>query len=166
MNYTVEYQSPVGPIVIASDGRYITGLWFSGQKHFGAGLKAPLSDGSALPALQAAMSWLDSYWQGMRPSPFDLPLLPDGTPFQQKIWRLLLEIPYGNCVTYADLAKKYAAQEGLPSMSAQAVGNAVGRNPISIIIPCHRVIGTNGSMTGYAGGISRKVALLRLEGYL
>lgn len=165
MDYTIEYASPEGPIVIASDGRHITGLWFIGQKFFGESLNYPVVDGSALSVLQDAVTWLDAYWRGTQPSHADLPLRPRGTAFQQKVWRLLLEIPYGSCVTYGDLAKKIAAQDGLRSMSAQAVGNAVGRNPISIIIPCHRVIGTNGSLTGYAGGISRKAALLRMEGF-
>lgn len=164
MDYTIEHNSPEGRIVIASDGSHITGLWFAGQKYFGANLLKPALDGSGLPVLNDATKWLDSYWQGARPSPAALPLRPRGTDFQRKVWRLLLDIPYGSCITYGELAKRYAAQQGLVSMSAQAIGNAVGRNPISIIIPCHRVIGANGNLTGYAGGIPRKSALLRMEG--
>ena len=166
MDYTVTYSSPKGEILIASDGSNIIGLWFSGQTHYGEGLQQPVLDGSSLPILSKATEWLDSYWQGKKPSPTDLPLKPRGTEFQKKVWQLLLKIPYGSTVTYGSLAKGIAAQEDRTAMSAQAVGNAVSRNPISIIIPCHRVIGANGSLTGYAGGIPLKATILHHEGFL
>jgi methylated-DNA-[protein]-cysteine S-methyltransferase len=115
------------------------------------------------PVLEAARTWLENYFAGERPEPQQLPLNPKGTEFQKRVWRLLLEIPYGQVTTYGALAAKLAQERG-GKMSAQAIGGAVGRNPISIIIPCHRVIGANGRLTGYAGGLWRKQALLRLEG--
>lgn len=166
MDYAVTYSSPVGEILIASDGHNIIGLWLDGQKHFAKGLAQPVSDGKDIPVLHAAIQWLDAYWQGKNPTPEALPLKPRGTTFQQKVWHLLLEIPYGTTVSYGSLAKKIALQDGLAAMSAQAVGNAVGRNPISIMIPCHRVIGANGSLTGYDGGISLKAAILQHEALL
>ena len=163
MDYTIEYLSPLGPIILASDGLCVTGLWFSDQKYACAGLSSAIQNGTAVPVLLQAKKWLDDYWAGRCPSPTNLPLAPKGTEFQKKIWNQLTRIPYGSTVTYGDLAKAYAAQEGLSAMSAQAVGNAVSRNPISIIIPCHRVLGTQGKLTGYAGGLSRKIALLQRE---
>ena len=166
MDYTVTYSSPIGEILIASDGRNIIGLWLAGQKHFAKGLQQPVLDGKDVPVLHTAIQWLDAYWQGKNPPAETLPLKPRGTAFQQKVWHLLLKIPYGTTVSYGSLAKKIAAQDGLAAMSAQAVGNAVGRNPISVMIPCHRVIGANRSLTGYDGGISLKAAILRHEGVL
>ena len=165
MDYTIQYQSPLGTLTLASDGTALTGLWFSGQKHEHEHLRQPVQDGSSLPVLQETAKWLDAYWRGENPSPMLIPVVFRGTPFQCKVWHLLLQIPYGSCITYGELAKQYATAESLSSMSAQAVGNAVGRNPISILVPCHRVIGTGGNMTGYAGGIAKKIALLRHEGY-
>ena len=163
MDYTIEYISPIGKIILASDGMALTGLWFLGQKHFGANIQQPVLDGSYLPVLRQAIQWLDAYWWGKNPSPTALPLAPRGTEFQKKVWHLLLKTSYGDRLTYGELAKQYAVHERIPSMSAQAIGNAVGRNPISIIIPCHRVVGASGSMTGYAGGVARKAALLQHE---
>lgn len=162
MLYTAFYKSPLGGITMASDGQNLTGLWFDGQKYFAAGLKANALP-QDLPVFTQAKRWLDIYFSGCRPD-FTPPLLPCGTAFQRQIWSLLLKIPYGTTTTYKKLAQQSAALLHKNSMSAQAVGGAVGRNPISIIVPCHRVLGTNGSLTGYAGGLPKKLALLRLEG--
>lgn len=163
MDYTTEYTSPIGKILLASNGTAITGLWFLGQNHFGSTLRSPALDGTSLPVLQQAIQWLDDYWRGTNPSPASLPIQLQGTVFQQNIWKLLLEIPYGTTITYGELARQYALEAGMEAMSARAVGNAVGKNPISIIIPCHRVVGSSGRITGYAGGIVRKSALLQHE---
>lgn len=162
MLYTAFYKSPLGGITMASDGQNLTGLWFDGQKYFAAGLKANALP-KDLPVFTQTKHWLDIYFSGCRPD-FTPPLLPCGTAFQRQIWPLLLKIPYGTTTTYKKLAQQSAALLHKNSMSAQAVGGAVGRNPISIIVPCHRVLGTNGSLTGYAGGLPKKLALLRLEG--
>ena len=163
MDYTTEYNSPIGKILLASNGTSITGLWFLDQNHFGTTLRSPALDGTSLPVLQQAIQWLDDYWRGTNPSPATLPIQLRGTAFQQETWKLLLELPYGTTITYGELARRYAVKSGIEAMSARAVGNAVGRNPISIIIPCHRVVGASGRMTGYAGGIVRKTALLQHE---
>lgn len=157
------FPSPLGELILASDGESLTGLWFSGQKHAPAPPAGPARDD--LPVFAQARAWLTAYFQGQDPGPTP-PLAPAGTPFQQEVWRLLLAIPYGRTATYQALAGQLARQRGLTSMSAQAVGGAVGRNPISILIPCHRVVGSDGSLTGYAGGLERKRALLELEGVL
>ncbi len=160
--FSTAYASPLGRLTLASDGKNLTGLWIEGQKYFGAGLK--LSPDSSLPIFRQTGAWLDRYFAGEQPSPALLPLAPAGSGFRQAVWKLLAEIPYGETVTYGRLAKQMAALLGRASMSAQAVGGAVGHNPISIIIPCHRVIGSQGSLTGYAGGIDKKIYLLQLEG--
>ena len=151
------YDSPLGGILLAADERGLTGLWFEGQKYFARTLPAG-SEERETPALADAARWLDVYFSGREPD-FTPPLHPAGTPFQRTVWELLGQIPYGKATTYGALAAR-----GRASMSAQAVGGAVGHNPVSIIIPCHRVVGADGSLTGYAGGIERKIALLRLEG--
>lgn len=166
MNYSYPHQTPLGPVTLASDGTSLTGLWFPGQKHDGTNLCIPVSDNAAFPVFREAGLWLDAYWQKKMPSPADLPIAMLGTAFQVKIWQLLLQIPYGSCTTYKELAQAYCAAQGVQAMSAQAVGGAVGRNPVSIIIPCHRVIGSQGALTGYAGGIARKTVLLTHEGFL
>ena len=158
MYYRCHYASPIGKLTIASDGLHITGLWMEGQAYFAAGHHDPL-DMPELPVFQAAGSWLDRYFAGCSPSCKELPLLPRGTAFQQKVWGVLAQIPYGQTITYGQIANTMGA-----AMSAQAVGGAVGRNPVSIMIPCHRVIGFGGKLTGYAGGIERKKWLLRHEG--
>ena len=162
MQRTRRYGSPLGGILLAGDEIGLTGLWFDGQKHFAHGLDPDHREGD-LPALEQAAMWLDAYFAGRAPD-FTPPLRTIGTEFQREVWRLLLQIPYGETTTYGELARKVAARRGLKSMSAQAVGGAVRHNEISIIIPCHRVIGTNGSLTGYAGGIDKKMKLLELEG--
>ena len=150
-----------GEILLAADEKGLSGLWFVGAKYFGKGLPKDCKEGTT-EALEETVHWLDEYFEGKEPK-FTPPLHPDGTAFQEAVWRLLLRIPYGETVTYGELAKQLAGEMGLAHMSAQAVGGAVGRNPISLIVPCHRVMGADGSLTGYAGGIEKKEALLRLE---
>ena len=161
MTYRASYLSPLGAITLASDGKALTGLWFDGQKYFARTLPKEYAE-SETPVLCEAKRWLDIYFSGREPD-FTPPLHPVGSAFQQAVWALLLGIPYGETTTYGTLARKLAEKQGLNHMSAQAVGGAVGHNAISIIIPCHRVVGTNGSLTGYAGGIDKKISLLELE---
>lgn len=161
--YTTAIPSPVGPLTLASDGTNLNGLWLEGQKYFGESVPSPREETDALPVFAAAKDWLTRYFRGERPSPAELPLKPLGSDFRQLAWELLCEIPYGTVTTYGALGKEMAKRLGRPSMSGQAVGGAVGHNPISIIIPCHRVVGANGSLTGYAGGIDKKIQLLKLE---
>lgn len=162
MLYTCFYKSPLGGITMASDGTALTGLWFDGQKYFAEGIN-PDAEEKKLPIFDEAMRWLDIYFSGRRPD-FTPPLNLEGTAFRKEVWQQLLQIPYGQTTTYGELAAQLAAHRGLKQMSAQAVGGAVGHNPISIIVPCHRVVGTGGSLTGYAGGLAKKLALLKLEG--
>lgn len=161
MTYTHHYISPLGGITMASDGTNLTGLWFDGQTYFGSTLSSP-QEPKELPVFTLADRWLTIYFTGKDPD-FTPPLSLNATPFQKAVWEILLTIPFGQTTTYKETAQKIARQRGLSTMSAQAVGGAVGHNPISIIIPCHRVIGTNQSLTGYAGGIHRKEKLLLLE---
>ena len=161
MTYTQHYDSPLGGILLAADEEGLTGLWFDGQKYFGSTLPVETKQGDC-PVFAQAKRWLDSYFAGEKPD-FTPPLHPVGSAFQQAVWALLMEIPYGETTTYGTLVRKLAEKQGLTHMSAQAVGGAVGHNPISLMIPCHRVVGTNGSLTGYGGGIARKVKLLELE---
>lgn len=161
MAYMHHYASPLGGITLAGDGAALTGLWFDRQKYFPDTL-CKESEEKDLPVFEQARRWLDLYFHGQTPGP-PPPLKPKGTAFQKSVWEVLLTIPYGQTTTYGEIARRIAAQRGLAHMSAQAVGGAVGHNPISILIPCHRVVGTNGSLTGYAGGIERKARLLRLE---
>ena len=161
MMYTLHYDSPLGGILLAADEVGLTGLWFEGQKYFARTLDAVHQE-QENAALSSAKRWLDIYFSGQEPD-FTPPLHPVGSPFRQEVWELLLQIPYGQTTTYGTLAEQLAAKHGRSRMSAQAVGGAVGHNEISIIIPCHRVVGTNGSLTGYAGGIDKKVKLLTLE---
>ena len=159
--FCTTYYSPVGKLTMASDGENLTGLWIEGQKYFTT-MKLEYKDD--LPIFDKARDWLDRYFSGKKPDCSELPLSPVGGEFRQTVWKLLGEIPYGQTVTYGELAKKTAQILGKEKMSAQAVGGAVGHNPISIIVPCHRVVGADGSLTGYAGGIGIKVRLLKLEG--
>ena len=162
----IVYESPVGRITLVSDGGALIGAWIEGQKYFAATLQEEPENDPEEPVLRQAAAWLDAYFAGKKPAVSDLPLQPRGSAFRQEVWRLLCEIPYGATVTYGELAGKIAAARGMKRFSAQAVGGAVGHNPISIIIPCHRVVGADGSLTGYAGGIARKVSLLKHEGAL
>ena len=154
--------SPLGDILLAADEVGLTGLWFEGQKNYARTL-SPESGERELPVFRQAKHWLEVYFAGKEPA-FSVPLHPMGTAFQQRVWDFLRTIPYGNTATYGEIAERLAAENGLAHLSAQAVGGAVGHNEISIIVPCHRVVGTNGSLTGYAGGIEKKIALLTLEG--
>jgi len=149
-------------MLLAADEIGLTGLWLDGQKYYAEDLEAGHEE-KELPVFQTVKKWLDIYFSGQKPD-FMPPVHLVGSPFQISVWKLLMEIPYGQTVTYGELAEKIAEEKGLSHMSAQAVGGAVGHNKISIIIPCHRVIGKDGSLTGYAGGLSKKKWLLSLEG--
>lgn len=162
MKYTGRYNSPLGDILLEADGKGLCGLRFSEQRHLGY-IPSPDDREEVCPALLSAISWLDIYFSGRDPG-FLPPLHMQGSDFAKEVWKILLEIPYGKTVSYGNIAKMIAKERGIPRMSAQAVGGAVGANPISIIIPCHRVVGADGSLTGYAGGLYNKAALLRLEG--
>lgn len=161
MTCTYHYDSPLGGITLASDGSALTGLWFDGQKYFGATLP-PICETRPLPVFEQTVRWLDTYFRGIAPD-FTPPLSMQTTPFRKAVWEIMLTIPFGKTMTYGKIADRIAKQRGLSAMSAQAVGGAVGHNSISLIIPCHRVVGTNGSLTGYAGGLERKLRLLTLE---
>ena len=164
MFYSTKYQSPVGTLTLACDGDNLTGLWMKGQKYHGNTLPEAVIAKNDIPVFVVATKWLDRYFAGEKPVISELPLAPIGSEFRHGVWSILCEIPYGEVTTYGDIAKKMAVRLGKKSMSSQAVGGAVGHNPISIIIPCHRVVGSNGSLTGYAGGIETKIRLLELEG--
>lgn len=161
MVYTYHYSSPLGGITAASDGEAVMGLWFDGQKYF-ADILPQKYEEKDLPVFQELKRWLDIYFSGKAPD-FTPPLLINTTPFRKAVWEIMLTIPYGHTMTYAEIAAKIAEQRGTERMSAQAVGGAVGHNSISIIVPCHRVVGSDGNLTGYAGGIDKKVKLLTLE---
>lgn len=174
MIYKTHYDSPLGGMLLSADDKGLTGVWFDGQKYYARGqTDSEPEAGAAIcntpceeelaPLLADAKRWLDIYFAGKEPD-FDLPLNPTGTDFQKRVWRILCMIPYGKTMTYGQIAAQIATERGIARMSAQAVGGAVGHNPLSIIVPCHRVVGTNGSLTGYAGGIDRKIKLLTLEG--
>jgi len=164
MYFSTTYPSPVGILTLACDGEHLVGLWIEGQKYYGSTISEEMTEKDGMPVLGAAKKWLDRYFAGETPAISELPLAPIGSEFRQDVWRILCEIPYGQIITYGDIASKMAAKMHKKSMSSQAVGGAVGHNPISIIIPCHRVVGSNGSLTGYAGGIDTKIKLLELEG--
>lgn len=161
MTFIQHYASPLGGILLAANDIGLTGLWFDGQKYYADNLPAEHIERET-PILTDAKRWLDVYFTGVEPD-FMPPLHIVGSAFRQKVWKLLLQIPYGQTVTYGELARQLAEKQGLARMSAQAVGGAVGHNEISVIIPCHRVVGTHGSLTGYAGGIDKKIMLLELE---
>ena len=155
------YNSPIGNITMASDGESLCGLWFDGQKYFASTVKGETED-KTLPVFEQTKKWLDIYFSGNEPD-FMPKLSLNGSEFCKAVWDILLTIPYGSVMTYGEIAKILAKQRGIGKMSAQAVGGAVGHNPISIIVPCHRVVGTNGNLTGYAGGIDKKISLLKIE---
>ena len=161
MTYTMHYDSPLGKILLAADEEGMTGVWFEAQRYFAAKLPPEHEEGTT-PVLGDACRWLNVYFSGREPD-FTPKLHLIGSDFRQAVWALLLQIPYGQTATYGALAKQLAEINGGKHVSAQAVGGAVGHNPISLMIPCHRVVGTNGSLTGYGGGIRRKKALLELE---
>ncbi len=161
MQYTTFYESPIGRMLLAADDTGLTGLWFEGQKYFARCLDRE-SEEKELPVFAEAKRWLDIYFSGKEPD-FTPPLHFIGTDFQKEVWEILCAIPYGQTMTYGAIADQLAKKRGLSRMSAQAVGGAVGHNNLSIIVPCHRVVGSDGSLTGYAGGIERKTFLLNLE---
>ena len=161
MHYLRRYDSPLGGITLASDGEALTGLWFEGQRHFAASLD-PAHEEKALPVFEQTERWLALYFSGREPG-FTPPLRPRGTGFRRAVWELLVQIPYGRTASYSQLAAALETCTG-KRVSARAVGGAVGRNPISLVIPCHRVLGADGALTGYAGGLERKRLLLELEG--
>ena len=162
MEYIDHYDSPLGGVTLAGDGTALTGLWFDGQKYF-AGTLSEAHTEKRLPVFDETERWLDCYFSGGIPD-FTPLLNPAGTAFRRTVWEILLTVPYGRTVTYGQIAERTAGRTGAARMSAQAAGGAVGHNPISLIIPCHRVVGSDGSLTGYAGGIDRKRRLLQLEG--
>jgi methylated-DNA-[protein]-cysteine S-methyltransferase len=163
MHYSTYYTSPVGDILLVSDENSIIGLWIGEQKYMEKTMPHDIIAKDDLPVLQEGVAWLDDYFAGKKPKLSRLSLAPTGSEFQQQVWRILTEIPYGELTTYGKIAKEVAQRMGKARMSAQAVGGAVGHNPISIIIPCHRVVGANGSLTGYGGGMEKKIKLLEHE---
>ncbi|MDR1603972.1 MAG: methylated-DNA--[protein]-cysteine S-methyltransferase [Gracilibacteraceae bacterium] len=164
MYYSTTFESPVGLLTMASDGQNLVGLWLGGQKYHGGTLPEKATERDDIPVFAATKTWLSSYFAGEKPEVSALPLAPIGSEFRQGVWMILRSIPYGSVLTYGEIAKMMAVRANKERMSAQAVGGAVGHNPISIIIPCHRVVGANGNLTGYGGGIAKKVKLLELEG--
>lgn len=166
MYYSATYPSPIGEITLAcdGDGKNLVGLWMAGQKYHGGTIPEAMTPNNGIPLFDTAKKWLDRYFAGEKPGAAELPLAPIGGAFRQGVWSILREIPYGEVMTYGGIAKKMAERMGRESMSSQAVGGAVGHNPISILIPCHRVVGTNGSLTGFSAGVQIKIKLLELEG--
>ena len=163
MDYTAHYSSPLGTITLASDGERLVGLWFDGQKYFVDTLSDEHEERATLPVFHEACRWLDTYFSGREPD-FIPPLLMRTTDFRRRVWEVMLTIPYGHTMTYGAIARRITSLSHQSSMSAQAVGGAVGHNSLSLIIPCHRVVGADGALTGYAGGLDRKMRLLQLEG--
>ena len=163
MLYKTYYKSPIGNLMLLSDGDNLVGLYIENQKYYLNGIKQELTSKDNLQVFENTKKWLDRYFAKENPSIKEIPLAPIGGEFRQKVWKILCEIPYGKTTTYGEISKRIAKEMDKEKMSAQAVGNAVGHNPISIIIPCHRVVGKDGNLTGYAGGIERKRILLELE---
>ncbi|MCM1289123.1 MAG: methylated-DNA--[protein]-cysteine S-methyltransferase [Corallococcus sp.] len=163
MKHFNKYQSPLGELIMAADENGLAGLWFSREKRCTELFVERGYVTADLPIFCDVKRWLDVYFDGKNPN-FDLPLSFYGTEFQKTVWKILCGIPYGQTMTYGDIAKILARERGITKMSAQAVGGAVGSNDISIIVPCHRVMGANGNLTGYAAGLDKKIALLKLEG--
>ncbi|MDL2233417.1 methylated-DNA--[protein]-cysteine S-methyltransferase [Ruminococcaceae bacterium OttesenSCG-928-L11] len=164
MFFSTQCASPVGTITLASDGEKLAGLWIDGQKYHGGTIPGAMTENSDLPIFATAKHWLERYFASEKPAISEVPLAPIGGEFRQDVWQILCQIPYGQVITYGDIAREMAKRMNRATMSSQAVGGAVGHNPISILIPCHRVVGANGSLTGYAGGIQTKRRLLALEG--
>lgn len=164
MLYMMHYDSPVGDLLLVEKEGALAGLWMEGQKYYFASLHGEEKAYADTEMLNRTKDWLDRYFGGENPGTGELTLAPSGSEFRKEVWKILCEIPYGQVTTYGMIAQKLAQRRGLERMSARAVGGAVGHNPISIIIPCHRVVGTDGSLTGYAGGLERKISLLSLEG--
>jgi methylated-DNA-[protein]-cysteine S-methyltransferase len=158
----MHYTSPLGDILLASRNEKLIGVWFEGQKHYLDNISENIIENED-KILSKTKNWLDKYFNGKKPPINELDLAPEGTNFRCEVWKILCEIPYGKTTSYADIALKIAKNRGIEKMSSQAVGGAVGHNPISIIIPCHRVIGSNGKLTGYAAGLDKKIFLLKHE---
>ena len=158
MFYRFQYASPIGKLTLVISDHGLHGLWMEDQKYFASGFHGQLLPGENHPMFAPVRNWLDAYFYGNNPGIPDFPLVPQGSAFRQTVWSALLQIPYGQAATYGQIAKMIGCR------SAQAVGGAIGHNPISIIIPCHRVLGSDGSLTGYAGGKARKLWLLEHEG--
>ena len=163
MIYISHYPSPLGNILLASLNNELIGLWFEGQKYYLASINGEIQEKNDEEIFLKTKNWLDKYFKGEQPNIKEIKINPNGTDFRKEIWKILCDIPYGKTITYKEIADKISKKRGLKSMSAQAVGGAVGHNPISIIIPCHRVIGKSGNLTGYAGGLDKKEYLLKLE---
>ena len=162
--YCTEYESElIGPLTVASDGEAIVGCWFGNDRYFGYGVEGPMEPKGDLPVFEQARTWLDRYFAGEAPDPRELPLSARATPFQLRVREAMLDIPYGQTTTYGAIAKRIEDETG-KRQSARAVGGAVGHNPLCIIAPCHRVVGSDGSLTGFGGGIDMKVKLLEHEG--
>lgn len=164
MYYITTCPTPLGEITLMSDGEHLIGLWLENQKYFLGSFHQDMIRNDELDVFQQTKDWLSRYFHQDKPLPSQLPLSPIGTDFQKAVWNILCQIPYGEVTTYGKIAQMIMQQTHKKSMSAQAVGSAVAHNPISIIIPCHRVVGSQGSLTGYAGGIDKKIKLLQLEG--
>ncbi|NUF27229.1 methylated-DNA-[protein]-cysteine S-methyltransferase [Gilliamella bombicola] len=164
MFYLCNYSSPMGLITLASQQNKLVGAWIEGEKYFGYTINTQTEEKPNLAIFNSTKKWFDDYFSGKKPNLSQLKLAPNGSPFRQLVWEILCNIPYGKVTTYGDIAKQIALKTNQTSMASQAVGGAVGHNPISIIIPCHRVIGANGNLTGYAGGIDKKIQLLQHEG--
>lgn len=162
--YKTTIESVIGKITLGSDGESLVGLWTDGQRYFGDTVPNEMLPNDNLNIFAITKDWLNRYFEGEKPQISELSLAPIGGEFRQTVWKMLTEIPYGKVITYGELAQKIAKQRGIERMSAQAVGGAVGHNPISIIIPCHRVVGANGNLTGFSGGIQMKLQLLQHEG--
>ena len=163
MIYTTRYKSPIGDLLLASKDNKLIGLWIEGQKYYMSNFLEEMKENDNDKTLVKAKKWLDRYFNNEKPSIKELELNPMGSKFRKTVWKILCDIPYGKVTTYKKIAEEIAEQKGVAKMSAQAVGGAVGHNPISIIIPCHRVVGTNGDLTGYAGGLDKKKYLLEHE---
>jgi methylated-DNA-[protein]-cysteine S-methyltransferase len=166
MYYKSNYSSPIGTITLASDGKNLIGSWIDGQKYHGDTIYKDMTERNDLPVFDDAKKWLDEYFAGARPAISALPLAPIGSEFRRLVWDIICEIPYGEVITYGNIATKMAEKLNRLTMSSQAVGGAVGHNPLSVIIPCHRVVGTKGNLTGYSAGVKTKEKLLELEGAL
>lgn len=164
MFVTTTYESPLGTLRLVADGEELAALWIEAHERQASFERSALTEGADAAVFQSTGDWLDAYFSGREPAVPLPPLSPSGTPFQREVWDILLSIPYGETLTYGDIARTLAARRGIPRMASQAVGGAVGRNPISILIPCHRVVGVNGNLTGYGGGINNKIKLLEIEG--
>lgn len=163
MIYKSSYNSPIGTLILTAKNDSLTGLYFANQKKIPVDLNDEIVENANYGILNRTKNWLDRYFSGAKPEITELKLAPEGSDFAKSVWKLLCEIPYGKTTTYGALAERISAMRGCGKMSAQAIGGAVGRNPVSIIIPCHRVIGSDGTMTGYAAGIEKKIKLLEIE---